>query len=135
LRGSLFPRIALAVVAVLLITWSAVLWRDEHVGRQAADRIFSDPVMSDSEWDRFLAQLRDAQLLDPSTKWAVSRATALLLRDEPEAARVAASVVAREPDNLEAWMVVLKATRGRDAARADRARAEIRRLNPPPPDR
>lgn len=128
-------RTALAVVSVLVIAWSAVLWRDNQIGYQAADRIFGDPTMNDSEWRHSLAQLHDATLLDPSTKWRVSRATALLLRDKAEAARVADSVVAREPDNLQAWLVIYRATRGSDHERAREAQAQIQRLNPVPSDR
>jgi hypothetical protein len=129
------PRIALVLVSVLLIGWSAVLWRDDRVGHQAADRIFGDPVMSDSEWARALAQLRDAELLDPSSRWKVSRADALLLRDKAAAARVAGTVVDHEPDNLEAWLVIYRATRDRDRRRAREALAQVKRLNPLPFDR
>jgi hypothetical protein len=132
LRGTSLPRIALALFAVLVVAWSAVLWRNETVGYDAADRIFGNPTMTAAEWARSLDQLRDAELLDPSTKWRVSRATALLLRDRPAAARLAESVVEREPDNLEAWLVVLRATRGRDPERAAEALAQAKRLNPLP---
>lgn len=125
------PRVGLALFAVLVIAWSAVLWHNEVVGYDAAEVIFGNPTMSDAEWERQLDELRAAELLDPSTKWRVSRANALLLRDKPAAARLAGSVVEREPDNLEAWMVVYRATEGRDPKRAAEALAEIRRLNPP----
>jgi hypothetical protein len=131
LRGTSLSRIALALFAVLVIAWSAVLWRNENVGYDAADRIFGDPTMSDAEWADSLDALRSAELLDPSSKWRVSRATALLLRDPPAAARLAESVVDREPDNLEAWAVLYRATRGRDPGRASEALAQVRRLNPP----
>jgi hypothetical protein len=120
-------------VSVVIIAWAAVLWRDDRVGYDAADRIFfGDPKMDASEWSHVIGQLKDAEVLDPSTKWRVSRATALLLRDKPAAARLAGTVVEREPDNLEAWSVILKATRGTDPARARLAQAQIRRLNPIP---
>jgi hypothetical protein len=109
-----------------------VLIRDHLIGRAAAERIFAHPEMSDAEWDRSLDQLRRADLLDPGPEWKVIRAGYLLGHDKEEALRVADSVVRGEPDNLRAWMVVLVAARGRDARRWARARAEIRRLNPPP---
>jgi hypothetical protein len=120
------------LVALILVAWFAVLVRNEHTGHQASDRIFDQPDMSRSDWARSLDQLRQAKLLDPGWKWTVARASALLLRDTREALRVAGPVVDDEPDNLEAWVVVLRAARGLDARRAAQARAQIRRLNPRP---
>jgi len=130
LRSAL-PQAALALVALLLTAWFAVLWRHEQIGRDAADRIFETPGMSDAAWERSLDQLRRAELLNPGTEWTTLRATALLLRDERAAQRLAESVARREPDNLEAWDVIYQAARGRDERRADEALAQIRRLNPP----
>jgi hypothetical protein len=126
------PRLLLALVAIVMVAWSAVLWRNDRVGYDAAGKIFGDPSMSRAEWDDSLDQLRQADFLDPSTKWEVSRASALVLRDRAAAARVAESVVDREPDNLQAWLLLHQATEGRDPARAAQARAQIERLNPLP---
>ena len=118
-------------MSILVIAWGTVLWRNDRVGYDASDRIFfGDSAMTDAEWGHVLAQLHDAELLDPSTKWRVSRASALLLRDKPAAARLAGTVVDREPDNLEAWTVIYNATRTTDRARAREALAQIERLNP-----
>jgi hypothetical protein len=132
MRSSL-PRAAIALVALALVVWSAVLWRDETIGSDAVDRILRNPGLSDPAWGREMERLRDAELLNPSTNWAIARAGALLQRGRPEAARrVIEDVVEREPDNLEAWLVLHRVVRGRDAERAAQARAEIRRLNPTP---
>lgn len=128
---SLLVRVGFATMAVLLIAWFAVLWHGEQIGREAADRIFEQPGMSDADWARSLRQLRRAELLNPGTEWTEQRASALLLRDKRAALRVANSVVRREPEYLDAWVTVYQATRGRDPRRAARAAAEIRRLNPP----
>lgn len=128
--GSQLTRALLALVAILLIAWFVVLFRNERIGSDAADRVFRDPGMSDSEWAHTLDQFRRAELLDPSTGWTVQRAGALLLRDRRAAIRVADSVLHDEPDNFEAWLVVYRATRGRDARRASQAIAEVRRLDP-----
>jgi len=133
--GPLAVRIALAIVAVLLMAWSLVLFRDERIGRAAADRVLHQPGMSQSEWARSLAQLRQAELLNPGTEWDTLRAAALVLRDKRAALRVAESVVSREPEYLNAWIVVLNATRGRDTRRSAEAVAQIRRLSPPVQDR
>jgi hypothetical protein len=128
-------RAALALVAVLLFSWFAVLVRDDHIGREAADRLLNRPDMSDADFVHSLDQLRKAELLNPGTEWRVTRAGHLLLRDKRKAVRLAESVLRREPENLSAWVVVLNATRGRDPRRSSRAAAQIRRLNPSVPKR
>jgi hypothetical protein len=129
------PRAALALIAIVLIAWFAVLVRDQVVGHAAIGRIVDAGSMSESEWRGAMDDLRSAELLDPSTTWRVGRANYLVLRDRREALEVANSVVRREPDNLAAWAVVLQASEGLDPRRAARARREIRRLNPPLTDR
>ena len=132
---SVLVRAVVALVAALLAVWFVVLWRDEQIGREAADRVFQQPGMSDADWARTLDQLRRAELLNPGTEWTEQRASALLLRDKRAALRLANSVVRQEPDYLDAWVTVYKAARGLDDRRAARAAAEIRRLNPPLPPR
>jgi hypothetical protein len=127
-----FSRIVVALVAVLVLAWSAVLLRDERIARQAEHRFRSDPEMSDAALARVTEQFEDAELLNPGTPWTLVRANVLLLRDKPEAVRVADEILENEPDNLGAWVVVAKATDGRDDARYAQALAEIRRLNPTP---
>jgi hypothetical protein len=125
------PRVALALIAIVLIAWFAVLVRNQVIGQAATGRIVDASSMSTSEWRSAMDDLRRAELLDPSTTWRVGRANYLVLRDRREALEVATSVVRREPDNLAAWAVVLKASEGLDPERAAHARREIRRLNPP----
>jgi hypothetical protein len=122
----------MALVAVLAVAWSAVLLRDERLARSAEDRVTSDPQMSDAEFARTMDSFEAAELLNPGTQWTLVRANVLLLRDKREARRVAESIIESEPDNLGAWVVVHRATQGRDPQRAAQALAEIRRLNPPP---
>jgi predicted Zn-dependent protease len=133
---ALLPRIVLAVVALLVVAWSAVLWRDDRIGSEASSRLIMSEQLTDAEWAREVERLRDAELLDPSTKWPLARAGAFVLRDRPrDAARVVESVLEREPENVEAWIVLSRATREIDPRRAAQARAEILRLSPPPPER
>jgi hypothetical protein len=130
--SELLPRAVLSLVAIVLIGWFAVLVRNNHIAQEAARRLHENPEMSDAAWARQLDQLRKAELLDPDLEWRVTRANYILLRDKDAALRVAESVLRREPDNLNAWEVVLLATRGRDTERSSQARAEVRRLNPVP---
>jgi predicted Zn-dependent protease len=133
---ALVPRIAVAAVALLVVAWSAVLWRDDRIGSDASDRLLMSAQLTDAEWAREVERLRDAELLDPGTKWPLARAQAYLLRERPrDAARLIESVLEREPENVEAWIVLSEATREIDPRRAAQARAEIRRLSPPPAER
>jgi hypothetical protein len=127
---ALVPRVAVALVAVLLLAWFAVLFRDNHIAQEAAHRLHEDPEMTDAEWSRQLDQLRRADLLNPQSEWRMTRANYLLLRDKRGARQLAESVLRDEPDNLDAWRTVLFATRGRDPRRASEALAEIERLDP-----
>jgi hypothetical protein len=131
---SVLPRAAIALVALAVVAWSAVLWRGERIGSEASNRIIMSQRLSEADWAHEMERLRDAQLLDPSTKWPVARAGALLHRgDRAGAARVIAEVLDREPDNLEAWIALRESTEGRQPRVAARAREEIRRLSPPRP--
>lgn len=133
---ALLPRIAIAVLALLAVAWSAVLWRDDRIGSEASNRLLMSEQLSDAEWAREVERLQDAELLDPSTRWPLARAQAYLLRDRPrDAARVTESVLDREPENVEAWIVLREATLEINPRRAAQAGAEIRRLSPPPAER
>jgi predicted Zn-dependent protease len=128
---SVLLRAALALVAAALVAWSAVLWRDDRIGSDASDRIIRNAELSEAAWAHEMERLRDAELLDPSTRWAVARAGALYQRGRLEAsARVLEDVLEEEPENLEAWLYLREVVRGRDPAREAQARAAIRELNP-----
>lgn len=126
-------RAVLAVVAVVLITWFAVFVRNERIGHAASQRIVAAPTLSEAEFDRAIRDFRRAELLDPGTKWMATRASYHMQRGQKQAAlRTADAMLRREPDNIDAWAVVLRATRGRDARRAAEASREMQRLNPLP---
>ena len=132
---TVFPRAALALVAALLVAWSAVLWRGDRIGSDASDRIIRNANLSEAAWAHEMERLRDAELLDPSTRWPLARAGALYQRGRFEqSARVLEDVLDEEPDNLEAWLYMREVARGRDRVREAEARAAIRRLNPTPRD-
>ena len=131
---SIALRVVVALAAAAIVTWSAVLWRDDRIGSEASDRIIRNAGLSEAAWLHEMERLRDAELLDPGTRWEVVRAGALYQRGRLEAsARVLEDVLEREPENLEAWLYLREAVRGRDPAREARARAAIRELNPKPP--
>lgn len=131
---TVLPRAALALVAVLLVAWSAVLWRGDRIGSDASDRLIRNADLPEAEFAREMERLRDAELLDPSTRWPVARAGALYQRGRfAQSARVLDDVLEEEPDNLEAWLYMREVAEGRDPVREAQARAAIRRLNPTPP--
>jgi hypothetical protein len=124
-------RVLLALMSAVLVAWFGVLARDDILAQQAAQRIHADRDESRADWTRSMDELREAEFLNPGTEWRIIRANYLLLRDaNRDALRVAESVVRREPDNLDAWEIVLKAAP--DGPRAAEARREIERLNPDP---
>jgi hypothetical protein len=131
---TVLPRAAVALVAVLLVAWSAVLWRGDRIGSDASDTLIRNADLPEAAFASEMERLRDAELLDPSTRWPVARAGALYQRGRFEqSARVLEDVLEEEPDNLEAWIYMREVAEGRDPARAAEARAAIRRLNPAPP--
>jgi hypothetical protein len=124
--------VIIAVIATLLVAWFSVLARDQLIGNRAANRVGDDPAMSRAAWTRAIDDLRRADLLNPGTEFEVARAATLMLHDRPAAARLADSVLRREPDNINAWAIVLAATRGRDEARFAEALRRFQRLSGSP---
>jgi hypothetical protein len=124
-------RVLLALLSIALIAWFGLVTRNQAIGTAASQRVVENPRMSPAEWDRAMDDLSRADLLDPGTKWTLVRAQYLLLRDEQAAVRAAEAVAAEEPDNLDAWWVILRGTRSDDPERRREAAAQVRRLNPP----
>jgi hypothetical protein len=121
----------LAVVAVLVLGWLGVLYRDQRVGTAASDKIFYENPLPAAEYERQMHRLRGAELLDPDRTWQLVRVRFLLLYGQPRRAIEAAErFLESEPDNLEAWVLLLNAARGIDTGRVREATAAIRRLNP-----
>ncbi len=120
-------RAALAVLAIVLIAWFTVLVGRDRLAQDARARLIAEPRMSDREWDRTMGDFEDAAALKPGTEWDNIRANYLLVRDKPAAVRLAASVVRREPDNLDSWAVILRGAGESDPRRSEAAR-QVRRL-------
>ena len=122
----------IAVVATLMVAWFAVLARDQLIGTGASKRVAENPAMSHAAWARAVDELRRADLLHPGSEFRVARAATLILHDRPAAERLADSILRREPDNVEAWSILLAATRGRSEARFAEAWRQFRRLSHAP---
>ena len=122
----------LAVVAVVVLAWVGLLFRNHELGETARLRAFyGPPPTTQAERERDLQRLEDASRLDPDSDWELARASYLQLSGSPdEALGLAIEVVRREPDNVIGWMLLRQAARGRDPARAAQAAAKVKRLDP-----
>jgi hypothetical protein len=125
-------RAIVAVIAVLVFSWGAVLTRNAVLVDAASARLHHDADMPRADWEHYLDQLDGAQLLDPSDDVAVQRAAYTFLRDKRTALRLIEPIVESQPDYLEAWVTMANAARDFDDRAFARALREIRRLNPRP---
>jgi hypothetical protein len=128
-------RVGIALVAVMMVAWFGVLARNHAIGNRASERLVSNPNMGAAEWQRSMHDFERADVLDPSTDWRLTEGQYQLLRDKRAALRTANWVIRREPDNLGAWWLAMRAARGIDPARWHQATAQIERLNPTPATR
>jgi len=122
-------RIAVCVVAVLLIGWLAVMERDTRRLERGVE--ISGRTRNAADAERALTAFRGARLLNPDTAPDMGRAFVYGGRGQRErAVAVTKDVIRREPDNLTAWGQLYVLSRGVDAADERRALAERRRLDP-----
>lgn len=122
-------RVAVALVATLVVGWLAVMERDTLLQERGVKA--SGHLKVAGNGARSESALRDARLLNPDTAPDLSRA--LLYQGqgrEREASALLADVVRREPDNLAAWGQLYVLTRGSEPATARRALAAVVRLDP-----
>ena len=119
----------LALVAVLVIGWLAVMERDARLYDRgiAAGGSLDDPATI----ARAESDMRDARLLNPDRTPDLGLAVILNTTGRKAAARtVLEDIVRDEPDNLSAWDALDFVNDDRDPALKRRAAAEIRRLDP-----
>jgi hypothetical protein len=118
-------RVALAIVAVLVIAWLGVMEHDQ--------RLIQGGTKSLRAGDAAGAEraFRDARRLNPDTAPDVLRSFLYAgTRRREQAKALIEDVLRREPDNLTAWAVLLRISRGVDPAAERRVLAARRRLDP-----
>jgi predicted Zn-dependent protease len=122
-------RVAVAVIAVLVLGWLGVMERDRVLrqhGVAAAGALHRPGAFAAAERD-----FRAARLLSPDTAPDVSRAFLYAAAGQPRrAVALLDGVLRREPDNLAAWGALFSFARQTDPAAARRALAARRRLDP-----
>ena len=121
----MIARVAVVGVAVAVIAWLGVMERDTRLLARA------DHAAQARDYAAADRDLRDADPLSADTTADLRRAfLAQATRRGDEARALLEDVVRREPDNLTAWGLLLTFSREADPAAAERARAQIRRLDP-----
>lgn len=122
-------RVAVCIVAALLIGWLAVMERDERALARGVET--SGRVRGAGDAARAEAAFRDARLLNPDSAPDLGQAILYQGAGRREAATaIVGDVLRREPDNLSAWGLLFTLSRGVDAADERRALAARRRLDP-----
>ena len=121
----MIARVAVAGLSVAVIAWLGVMERDTRLLARA------DHAAQARDYAAADRDLRDADTLSADTTADLRRAfLAQATRRGDEARALLEDVVRREPDNLTAWGLLLTFSREADPAAAERARAQIRRLDP-----
>jgi hypothetical protein len=126
----MLARVALLAVAVLVLGWVGVLYRDQRIVDEVSPGLIGDPSLSTQGFDRDARRLDRAALLNPDPTWRINLALALLERDPRRSVRELERVVAGEPDNVTAWKVLRVAARRVDRRLAARAQREVELLDP-----
>jgi hypothetical protein len=118
-------RVALALTAVVVLGWLAVLERDVRVESRSYSQAAKGHLASAQ------SGLKSAGLLNPDTHPDVIRSVLYLVRnDRLHAAAVIDGVLRREPDNVVAWNQLLTISRSHDQAAVRLALRQMQRLDP-----
>ena len=117
-------RIAVAVVAVVVLAWLGVMYRDAHLQARGV------AALGERDLRAAEADLRAARFLNPDAAPDVTRAVIHRAQGRERDAIALLEVVRREPDNLSAWSVMRLSAAGTDPAAFRRSLAQLQRLDP-----
>ena len=126
----MLPRVALLALALVVLGWLAVLYRDHRIVDGVSPRLIGDASLSAREFERDARRLETADLLNSDPTWRMNLGLALIERDPRRAVRELRRVVADEPDNVTAWKLLREAATRSDPRLAARAQAQAERLDP-----
>lgn len=140
----MIARIALVVVAVVVLAWLAVMERDtrlfataqsvsgklseRHLGACARPR--SPAGLDCRGFDRAARDYRAADLLNPDTGPDLARGLLVGSGDWRRQTRAIDAVLRREPANVSAWSALIFVSRDHDRATVKRALRALHRLDP-----
>jgi hypothetical protein len=122
-------RVVVAVAAVLLVAWLAVMERNTRLQAQGVAEIpKAERVRSGA---RATVDFTRARFLNPDRTPYLLLGSLYINRGLRAFAASAANVVLEhEPQNVLAWRLLLESTQGRDRASAQRASRALHRLDP-----
>jgi predicted Zn-dependent protease len=124
-RWPLVARAAVAVLAIVVIAWLAVMERNQRLQATSLELVKS------RQGSRAESNLKRARFLNPDSTPDLTRAALFLSQGERgRALALLKQVVRREPDNLRAWGEILVVSNGYDAAAAQLATDAFARLDP-----
>jgi hypothetical protein len=118
-------RVVVAVVAIVVLAWLAVMERDL--------RLQAGGIAATARQDFAGAEagFRSADMLNADTTPDLQRAYVRNARGQrDQAIALARDVLRREPENRDAWGLLLGFVRDQRSPLGRRARAQLRRLNP-----
>ena len=128
-------RIAGVAGALLVCAWFALAAVQARELESAREIVRAPGVPAPAQADRAERLLDTAGFLHPGTAHDLLRAQILTETARgPEARRLLEDVVAREPDNIEAWSRLAFLTLRKDPAAWAAANAQLLRLAPPVPE-
>jgi hypothetical protein len=128
-------RIAGVAGALLVCAWFVLAAVQARALDRAKEVVRAPGVPSAAQTDRAERLLDTAGFLSPGTEDDLIRAQLLTETARgPEARRLLDDVVAREPDNIDAWSRLAFLTLRKDPRAWAEASAQLRRLAPPVPE-
>jgi predicted Zn-dependent protease len=124
-------RIAAVVGALIVCAWFGLGIRQQSSFDEAKRRVSTFERPSAAEATRTATLLDRAQTLTPDRRVDLLRAQLALQQDRPaQARRLIERVLAKEPDNVEAWTRLAFATAASDPEASKLAAAQVLRLAP-----
>lgn len=124
-------RAAIVLVALLVCAWLLVQYRDAHLAA-GAQRTALDPYSTPADIRSGIGDASASDVLNPDPYEARFYQSVLEVRaGHPKAAvSVLESVVADQPDYVEAWFILSRLTQRTDPRRSALASARARALDP-----